>query len=84
MPLTFGGKFKAVPGFWLGWDHNHLWDAADEDVIYKYHPDKAEEYVEFARSLHDGYGIVYSMEMVEKECQDLIDEIIQKYDNKGE
>ena len=77
--LTYSGKLKELDGFYFGWDHNHLWDGVDEDAIKLHHPDKADQYIEEAESLHEGYGRYYSKDDVEQECKALIDELLSKY-----
>lgn len=77
--LSFNGRIKGLDGYYIGWDHNHLWDGVDEDAIIKYNPDNYQELLEYARSLHDGYGIYSTLSDVEKECHNVIDELIIKF-----
>jgi len=80
--LTYSGKLKDINGWCIGWDHNHLWDGTDEEAIIQHNQGKTEdelyEMIEYARSFHDygGYSPVYSCSDVEKECFEVINEVI--------
>ena len=76
--LSFNGRIKGLDGYYIGWDHNHLWDGIDEEAIIKYNPDNYQELLEYARNLHDGYRIYSTLSDVEKECHNVIDELITK------
>ncbi len=78
--LTFSGHIKGLSGWFIGFDHNHLYDGVDEDAIRKYHPDNADFYINDAYSYHDGrYNIYATLDTVIEECQNVIDELITKY-----
>lgn len=79
--LTFSGKLKDLDGYYIGWDHNHSWDGVDEDAIRKHNPNNAEELIELVYATKDRcIGFAASLEDVEQECQQVIDELIKFYD----
>lgn len=78
--LSFSGKLKGLDGWYIGWDHHHIWDAIDEDGIRKIHGDdpEIEKIIEYARSMSsDGYGFPSTAEDVENECYTVIEELIR-------
>lgn len=82
--LTFSGKLKGLDGWYIGWDHHHLWDGIDEDGIRKANStlseDKLEELLEYARDMAgEPYGSFANKDDVEAECQKVIDELISKF-----
>ena len=79
--LTFSGKIRDVSGHFIGWDHNHGWDGVDEDVIRAYYPEEqAEKLINEANMIKDHCcGFASSFNDVERECFNVIDELILKY-----
>jgi len=60
--LTFSGHIKGLNGWFIGWDHHHLWDGIDEEGIRKLHGNdpNIEDILEYARSM-SGYSEYYNM-----------------------
>lgn len=81
--ITFSGRIKNLSGWFIGLDHNHIWDGVDEDAIRKYHPNEADLLIHEAHSYHDGYGFVATLNDVEQECQNLIEELIYIYNKEN-
>lgn len=77
--LSYSGRLNAISGYFIGWDHNHVWDGPDRDAIRRAHPDNAEDLIEEALSLKDSFCIMTTLEEVEKECFNVIDELYRKY-----
>ena len=80
--LTFSGYIKHLNGWFIGWDHHHLWDGIDEEGIRKSHANlpenELEDILNYARSMTDDkYGLVSTTEDVEDECKQVIDEVIR-------
>ena len=80
--LTFSGHIKGLSGWFIGWDHHHLWDGIDEEGIRNAHSDLSEEelyeILEYARSMAgEPYGSVSYTDDVENECYKVIDELIK-------
>ena len=80
--LTFSGKIKHFDGWFIGWDHHHIWDGIDEEGIRKAHTNlpenELENIIDYARSMAGGpYGIVSTTEDVEDECRRVIDEVLR-------
>lgn len=78
--LTFGGKIKGLDGWFIGWDHHHLWEGIDVDSLKKVHINETEEkfneIIEHAREMAgNSYGPYCTMDEVEEECHNVIDEI---------
>ena len=84
--LTFSGRLKGLDGWFIGWDHHHIWDGIDEEGIKKAHSDlpKKELYelLEYARSMsganYSYYETITYANGIEEECHMVIDEIISK------
>lgn len=84
--LAFSGHIKGLDGWFIGWDHHHLWDGIDEDGIRKIHGNdpNIEDMLNHARSIggcSDYYNPVATMEDVEEECHKVIDEVIRIGEN---
>lgn len=80
--LTFSGRIKGLSGWFIGWDHHHYWDAIDEEAVLNYYKDLPEdqryEKLEYAKSFVDYESIFVSYcDDVERECHNVIDEIIK-------
>jgi hypothetical protein len=80
--LTFSGHIKGLSGWFIGWDHHHLWDGIDEEGIRNAHSDLSKEelyeILEYARSMAgEPYGSVAYTDDVENECHKVIDELIK-------
>ena len=80
--LTFSGHIKHLNGWFIGWDHHHLWDGIDEEGIRKAHANlpenELEDILNYARSMTDDeYGLVSTTEDVENECRQVIDEVLR-------
>lgn len=78
--LSFSGHIKGLDGWFIGWDHHHLWDAIDEDGIRKIHGDdpEIEKIIEYAKSMSgDEYGFPSTTDDVENECHMVIEELIR-------
>ena len=82
--LSYNGRLKIISGYFIGWDHNHIWDGVDKEAIRQYHPDNAEDLIYEAISLKDVCrGSRATLEDVEKECFNVIDELYRKYESKS-
>ena len=87
--LTFSGHIKGLNGWFIGWDHHHLWDGIDEDSIRKLHRNdpNIEDILEYARAMSgdsEYYNIYATTEDVEAECHRVIEELIQIGERKDE
>ena len=77
--LTFGGRLNGFNGWWIGFDHFHFYDGVDEEVIKQYNPTNYEELIESAQSMKESpYLSFATTDKVERECQTLIDEIVDE------
>lgn len=79
--LTFSGHIKGLSGWFIGWDHHHIWDGIDEEAVLEYYKDLPESEqnvkLEYAKSFgNNEYGLVSYLEDVERECHDVIDYLI--------
>ena len=78
--LTFSGKIKHFDGWFIGWDHHHLWDGIDEEGIRKAHTNlpenELENIIDYARSMAGEGRRVLTTEDVEDECRRVIDEVL--------
>lgn len=86
--LTFSGHIKSLSGWYIGWDHHHLWDGIDEEGIIKAHPDLPKEdlykMIEYARSYCSDYGYISYASDVENECHNVINELIRRNKNDSD
>lgn len=41
--LTFSGHIKSLSGWFIGWDHCHLWDGIDRESIRNYNSNCSDE-----------------------------------------
>ena len=83
--ITFRGHLGNHDGYVIGWDHHHNWDAIDEEAIIEHNPEKTpdefHEMLEFARSFGtNDYSMPATKGNVVKECNECIDELIEKKD----
>lgn len=80
--LTFSGHIKNIDGWFIGWDHHHIFDMIDEDGIINAHSNMTSEELNdlliYAHSMSDCVdGTSYYTNDVEKECMQVIDEILK-------
>ena len=78
--LSYSGRLNAISGYFIGWDHNHIWDGVDTKAIRQYHPDNAEDLI-YEAICHKAecHGSHATLEEVEEECFAVIDELYRKY-----
>lgn len=80
--LTFSGHIKQLDGWFIGFDHHHIWDGIDEDGICKIHGNdpNINDILEYARQMggnSEYHSMFATMEDVEEECHRLIDELVK-------
>lgn len=84
--LTFSGHMRSFSNDWyIGWDHHHIYDGVDEVVVLEYFKDLPEDEREkkltYAQSfINDPYNLVASKGDVERECEEVIDYLIENKD----
>lgn len=87
--LTFEGHIKGLSGWFIGWDHHHIWEGIDEEGIRKAHTnlseDELETMLDYARVMAgDRYGFYSTKDDVEEECHRVIEELIRIGGHKDE
>jgi len=77
--LTFSGNVKEFGGYYIGWGHDVSNEGVDLNAIAKHHPEDANKYIDRVRGFKDVSAKFATLDDVEKECFEVINELIRRY-----